>query len=362
MQFVGIDCRFASEHTGLGTYTRSLVSHLLKRNDPWSYVLFVRSEEERWLVPFRGKPGICLRVAAFPHYSLSEQIKLPELIHESGCILYYAPHFNVPLYCPAPFICTVHDLILHRYPNQAGFFRRGAYRFVLRRALQRARSIVSVSNATQADIAKNYASAAGKVRVIYPGIEERFIRASEEAIKAVRARYRLDRPFLLYVGNGKQHKNVPVLIEAFSRAALPDFELILVGNHRERSNLSLRSSVRIEDGILEQDLPALYSAAEGFVTATLSEGFGFPVLEAMACRCPVLGTTCGSLPEVCGSNALLTDPSVEAIANGMRRLVSDKSLRSPERLLAAEQQTKTFRWERSADAAASLIAASLPHP
>src|SRR6185436_11796887 len=110
MSLVAIDCRFASYHAGLGRYTRELTSALLKRDDPWDYMLLVKDPAESWL---RGLPSSPRIVAApFAHYSFAEQWHLPRVIRESGADLLFSPHFNVPLRSPVPFLITVHDLIL----------------------------------------------------------------------------------------------------------------------------------------------------------------------------------------------------------------------------------------------------------
>ncbi len=326
-------------------------------------MLFVRSSGEEWLSPFRGKENVRIIPAPFPHYSIREQLALPKLIVSSGCSLFYAPHFNVPLSCRVPFLCSVHDLILHHCPNQAPLFRRCAYRFLLRRAVLRALYVVTVSEATRADLARTYgAGIAAKVRVAYPGIDASFVRRDEGEVHALCQRYNLRRPFLLYVGNCKQHKNVPMLIQAFREASLRDTELVLVANGKECAAIAPCPGVRIEDAIAHEHLPSLYSAASGFVTATLLEGFGFPLLEAMACECPVLGTLCGSLPEVCGEHALLVETSVPALAGGMRRILTDPELRSPARLSAAHAHARSFHWDRTAATIASLFASALPSP
>ncbi len=349
MRSIGIDCRFASGNGGLGTFTRSLVSALLKRDGSTLYVLFVRSRTEAWLQDLPQSRALRILEAPYDQFSFAEQTRFPALIRSSGCNTLYSPSFNVPLFCPVPFIATVHDLILHRFPNEAGFIRRLSYRFLFSRTMRRARTILAVSETTKNDLLRRYPLCRSKVTVSYPGVSSIFVPASESAVDAVRLKYGLQKPFLLYVGNCKQHKNVPLLLDSFRKANLGDIELVLVCGGRECNSLLSYEGVKRISNIETHDFPALYGSALGLVTATLDEGFGLPMVEAMACDCPVLATTCGSIPEVCGEHALLVEPTVDALAAGMQKIVHDPALRNENRLLAARKWVRRYDWDLAAD-------------
>ncbi len=355
MRSIGIDCRFASGNGGLGTFTRSLASALFKDDGSTSYVLFVRSRTEAWLQDLPVSRVLTIQEAPYEQFSFAEQTKFPALIRSSGCNILYSPSFNIPLFCPVPFIATVHDLILHRFPNEAGFIRRFAYRLLFGRTVKRARSIIAVSETTKKDLIRRYPSCRGKVTVSYPGVSSLFVPASEGTVDVVRLKYHLQKPFLLYVGNCKQHKNVPLLLESFRKANLGDVELVLVCGGRECGSLHSHEDVKRISDIETRDFPALYTASLGLVTATLDEGFGLPMVEAMACDCPVLATTCGSIPEVCGAHALLVEPTVAALAAGMHRIVNDPNIRTPVRLSAAREWVKRYNWKTSAEALSSIL-------
>ncbi len=359
MSLVGIDCRFGGVYGGLGTYTRHLVTALLKRDDPWSYVLFVDDARAEWLDPLRKRAKIL--EAPFPHYSFREQFEFPNLIQDSGADFLFFPHFNVPLSCTTPFICTVHDLILHRFPNESGFLKRMAYRFVLRQALSRSKAVTTVSDYTKGDIHAVYGSVFDeKVSVVYPGVSAVFRPPSGEAVVASKQKHRLDQPYLLYIGNCKEHKNVQTLIGAFGRSGLSGIELVLLTGGRETAHLHRAPGVRILSGVAESEIPALLGGSLACVTATLLEGFCLPLIEAMACRTPVLGTWAGPIPEVCGGHALLAEPTVEALTEALRAVVMEPSHRAPKKLDAAEKWARAFTWDRTAEQTASLIRAELP--
>lgn len=342
---VGIDCRFASEYAGLGTYTRELTAALLRRQDKILYTLFVRSLDGQWLRDLPRRPRAIVH-APFSHYSFGEQLRFPGLIKYSGIDLLFSPQFNVPFVSAVPFVCTVHDLILHKYPNNAGLLKRMAYRFLMRSSLQRAQSVVTVSDTTKRDIRDMYGQAIDdKTQVIYPGIHERFSSVPDGEPRSVVARYGIGGRFVLYVGGAKQHKNVQRLIDAFERLNPPGCELALVISGKEKEGLRTGPAVRIVSDVDDADLPALYSCAAGFATASLYEGFGLPPVEAMACGCPVLVSNRGSLPEATGGHAIVAEPTVEGMTEGLREL------------LMSEPQERAIEWGRhfSWDTAAAQV-------
>ncbi len=230
--------------------------------------------------------------------------------------LLYSPHFNVPFFCPVPYIVTIHDLILHRYPNQATFQRRAAYRVLMARSLKRAKRIIAVSAFTASELRATYGRDS---TVISEGVDPVFHPRSNEEIERVRERHGIQKPFFLYVGNAKEHKNVHMLVEAFRLLQDKSRELVLVVSGKERTSIVLSSDVRVLHDLPDEDLAALYSAAECFATASLYEGFCLPIAEALACACPVIASRVGAIPEIAGSNAILIDANVPAFINALRK-------------------------------------------
>ncbi len=295
--------------TGLARYTSELVSALLSRpSADIHYVVLVRHAAD---LPDVRLPHRIL-LADIPHYSLAEQTRLPALLKASGADLAFFPHFNAPFFCPIPFVATVHDLILHRHPGDASFLKQAAYRILVHRALRRAIAVIAVSEWTKRDVTTMYGHGiAAKTTVVGEGVNESFCPQPLARIEDVRLRYGLQRPFFLYVGNCKPHKNVPMLLDAFSLAR-PDADLLLVSGGADARALRLPPNVRLLENVPDADLPLLYGAARCFVTASLEEGYCLPVAEALACGCPVIGTNRSAIPEILSGHGLLAEPTVEA--------------------------------------------------
>ncbi len=319
MKTIGIDCRFAGAKAGLGRYTRELVTHLLRRRDECAFVLFT-GEDASWL------PSAAAHVttvsAPFPHYSFAEQLQFPSLLRKSKIDLLFSPHFNVPFFCPVPFVVTIHDLILHHFPNQASFAKKAAYKILLQRVLHRSRHIIAVSRFTAQDIVNFYgAGIAKKISVIHEGVSQEFFRRDAKETAAIIRKYDLPSSFLLYVGNAKEHKNVQMLIDAIEKSGPSDLSLVLVTGGKEAAALRISSCrIRLLHDVADEDLPALYSAARCFVSASLYEGFGLPLWESAACGCPAIVTDGSALKEIAPPGTVLVPPLTSAFADAFRHL------------------------------------------
>lgn len=317
MATIGIDCRFAGTHSGLGRYTRELVTSLLRRSDDVRYVLFA-GRDTSWIPTESSGPHRIITVRS-RHYSLGEQLILPAQILRARLDLFFAPHFNVPLVCPVPFVATIHDLILHRYPNQASATKRRAYNAVMKHTVKRARSLIAVSTFTAGEITKTYGKdLKKKISVIHEAASPVFGNRSGVSCGPVLKKYGLQKPFFLYVGNCKEHKNVQMLIDAYAQLGSTENELVLVTGGKEAESLRLCDGVRVLTNIADADLPCLYFFALCFVTASLYEGFGLPVIEAAAAGCPVIATDCGALPEIAPPGSRIVAPTIDELAEALR--------------------------------------------
>jgi glycosyltransferase involved in cell wall biosynthesis len=275
-----------------------------------------------------------------------------------GADVFHATNYAAPRTRGTPLVLTVHDLALLRFPELGTP--------ALRRLVQRvganaagARRIIADSESTARDLRELVGIDAAKIRVVYPGCDDRFMEPVDASARArVGKRYGIVSPYVLHVGTLEPRKNLERLVRAFARArtrhALPH-RLVLCGPRGWGSEAlqrlleapDLADCVRWIGAAAREDLPALYAGATLFVYPSLYEGFGFPPLEAMACGTPVLTANVASLPEVVGDAAVLIDPRDEAaLADSIGRMLQDADLASL--AAAGRARARQFTWQRCA--------------
>ena len=314
MHRIAIDCRFAGTSSGLGRYARELVSALLQQSVPVEYVLLVLPEAKNWIATLPVSKNWSAVEISSRHYSLSEHWVIPHMLRKHSIERLFSPHCTAPLFCPVPFVVTVHDLILHAFPNAAPLWKRLGYRVLMRHAVRDAATVITISGFVAGEIAQAYGSATlQRTQVITEGVSEIFRKRNEEEQMRIRKRFGIEGPFFLYVGNAKEHKNVPMLLEAFARLPASSPRLVLVTGGREAEHLSLPPRVVRLDGVDDNDLACLYSAAACFVTASSYEGFCLPLAEALTCGCPAIAPNRGPMPEVSQGQAHLIELTTEAL-------------------------------------------------
>lgn len=332
MTRIVIDCRFAHLHAGLGRYTRAMTTGLLRQGEV-DYVLLVNEVGALWCRSLAAEHI----VTDIPHYSLREQTSLPAVLAGAKADLLYTPHFNVPWQSPIPFVFTLHDLILHRYPNSAPLHKRLGYRLLMRRAVSSATRIVAVTPFVASELLAVYGShAADKTAVIGEGVEDHFRPTPRSVCAGALAALRVPERYFVYVGNAKQHKNVSLLLSVF--ASLPQEHLVIVGDGPEYAGLTLPDNVLRLPTVADEVLPALYSSAVACVTASLYEGFCLPLVEALACGCPVIAPRQSAIPDVVqeSESVRLVEPTTEAFCEA---ICAPPSSRLPQR---------PWQWDESA--------------
>ena len=267
--------------------------------------------------------------------------------------LFLSPGYNTPVFCASPFVFTIHDLTHIHCPESRRPHVQLYYATVVKRACRRAARIITVSEFTRKQIIEWSEVPPEKVVNVGNGIESTYHPQGDS--------YALGFPYLLSVSNRKPHKNEFRIVEAFAKANL-DRRLRLVFTGETTKKLShwidtqqVRSRVEFIGNVAEENLPSLYRGAQALIYPSLYEGFGLPIIEAMACGTPVLTSNITAMPETAGSAALFVNPrSVEEIANAMERIIGDRSLRSQMRdqgiIRAAE-----FSWEATCLRVAQLL-------
>jgi alpha-1,3-rhamnosyl/mannosyltransferase len=256
-----------------------------------------------------------------------------------------------------PSIVTCYDLIPLIYPQYFTAIQRLIFRTAHFLALRASRVILAISQATKNDLVRFFRVDPQRIIVTPLAADAHFKPPAQAARDRVRQQYALPDRYVLYFGSNKPHKNMPRLIEAFARSDVKDQAgLVIAGQWDERypqakdlvKQLYLKEHVRFLGPVKDADLPALYCGAAVFVFPSEYEGFGLPVLEAMACGAPVVCGNRSSLPEVAGDAALLCDPhDPEALARAIEQTLTDRDLRTTlqQRGLARASQ---FSWEQTA--------------
>lgn len=351
MKRVAIDLRMAA-HTGVGRYVRCLVNALVTESaggGGWTVsALADPGQDLGWL---KGTVAVSHPSRPVPVYSLREQLVLGRLLDRMECVVAHIPHYTFPLRPPrTPVVSTVHDLI---YLETRGAGRtslhEAAARAMIRRAARRAARIVAVSQDAKSRIVRFLRVPADRIRVIHHG--------REHVVPPARARPRGEAT-LLYVGNHLPHKNLPFLMRVFRGvlAARPDARLVLAGPSGRHTPAIREAAAR--EGVSErivwaspaadEALWSLYAGATLLVFPSRIEGFGFPVLEAMALGLPVVAAAASAIPEVAGDAAALLPPDDEA--GWVREVVSllADPARREDLALRGRSRAEAFSWRRAA--------------
>jgi glycosyltransferase involved in cell wall biosynthesis len=359
---IAVDVSAAVHHrAGLGRYAEGLLRALVAQS-PDRYALFYN--RERGVEPPQGLAHLPSHTVALGYKPWRMVVWLGQLSRIGfdrllpGTSLFHATeHLLLPL-SSIPTVLTVHDLIFRHLPAHHKPLNRWYLNLTMPLYCRRATHIITVSQATRRDLSAAYAIPEGKITVIYEAASPRFRPQSEDVIAKVRARYGLPDRYLLFVGTIEPRKNLTRLLSAFKTVHHEGLTegLVVVGRRgwlyddffAALEESPAKEAVILPGYVPDPDLPAVYAGAQALVLPSLYEGFGLPVLEAMACGTPVACSGVSSLPEVAGDAALLFDPrDTDAIAAALHRILSRDDLREA---LADRGTARAgcFSWSRAA--------------
>ncbi len=353
---IAIDCRMYFS-SGIGTVIQKLVTFLCS------------SKHKLILLGNRNDLKSCIdcddiTIKDFNEkiYSISEQIKFP-VKDLSDIDLFISPHYNIPLRFNGRLLTIIHDLnhLTHPdfLPNRLAFLYA---KFFMKKAVRKSCRIVTVSNHSKQMLIKYLNVSESKITVIHNGVDPFFSPADNSLeIDNIKKMFSIYGEYLLFVGNIKPHKNITNIIKSFSllkKKYNHQINLLLTGEKEklitavkniplESEDEDIRNSIKFTGYISNDLLLSLYRGAKLFLFPSFCEGFGLPILEAMACGIPVITSNVSSMPEVAGDGAVLVDPySPEDIAHAMNNVLEDEMLRSKliERGL---ERAKSFQWDKA---------------
>jgi len=352
---IGIETNILSmDKAGAAVYTRELIKHLKLADNINSYYYLDFGLKIRKGNLFLSKAENIIRDTLWMQFALGYELKNKKID------LLHCPAFKAPLRCPVPLIVTFYDIHILKNPKDYNPWLRLYCKFMLRKIAASATRIITISEFSRNDIAETLSVPKEKIAVTYCGINDKFSVITDTDLKnEIWKKYKFKKRFILYVGALQPRKNIPLLLKAYSelkKNGTFDYELVIAGSTGWRNKnifvliekLGLKNDVMFLGYVPEDDLPVIYNLAEFFVYPSFFEGFGMPVLEAMACGCPVISSNTSSLPEVIGEAGIMIDPNnIEDLKDAMIRMTQDHSLKNEMREKGIKR-AKLFSWDKCA--------------
>ena len=358
---IGVMLRHFGQPGGIGVYTANILTALLEIDSTNQYFLLYDSPEH--LGGFADFPNVVEKVLRAPNKIWWDQLSVPRYAAAEGLDVIYNPKLSVPLFTRAKTILVMHGAEQFVVPWAFKWYDRAYFKIANRLFCRRASAVIAMTHTGAADIAKHMGADPRRIRVIYEAYNERCAVLNEDLTDVVNT-YALPERFILFVGGLNPIKNLGNVLRAYHKVhqVIPH-KLVITGFKRWKysedlelvDKLGLRDNVVFTGFVSDDEIPALYNLADLFVFPSLYEGFGIPVLEAMACGCPVIASRTGCSPEVAGGAAVLVDPyDPDEIADAIKDVLGNESLR---RTLVEKglHRARDFNWGKSAGETLALF-------
>jgi glycosyltransferase involved in cell wall biosynthesis len=370
---IGIDGRYIADHfPGIGRYTYNLAAKLPELAPDTDFVLFhnPRLLNTRYdLGRLALNPNLRLLPVDVPTRSLKEQYQLRSLAKALSLDLLHSPYYVMPYWQHCPSVVTMYDLIPMIYPQHLPHrWTAWVFRATASLATRRATQIIAISESTRKDLVHFFGAREDKITVTHLAADEKFRPLESQQRENTIRMYGLPERYILYVGINKPHKNLAFLLQVF-RELRTNAKLVLAGKEDPRyaqvrdevRRLRLDDRVVFVGDVLDSDLPMIYSCAEVFVFPSLYEGFGLPVLEAMACGTPVICSNTSSLPEIVGDATVTLNPQDRAgWVTALTELLENEELHGELRAKGLARAAK-FSWQKAARETMAVYRSILAH-
>jgi glycosyltransferase involved in cell wall biosynthesis len=352
---------YSFRRAGVSNYVEALLTHLGMLDRRNRYTIYTTRGLSG--AALRLPPNFAVRPSRLPTINPRvripwEQLLAPLLLQLARADVFHGVLNVAPLFCPTPSVITIHDLAFLSFPQTFRRLNRSYLTWATRVSARRAARILAVSEFTKQEIVRLLGVPPERIVVTYDACGEHFAPPNPAVLAAFRRRAGLPERFILFVSTLEPRKNVPLLLDAYARiAASTDAPLIIGGGKgwlyepifAKAEALGLGDRVRFAGFIDGADLPLWYAAATVFTLPSRYEGFGMPLLEAMACGTPVVTTTSSSLPEVVGDAGLTVPPTdADALGAALVRVLNDADLRADMRERGL-RQAQRFSWRETAE-------------
>jgi glycosyltransferase involved in cell wall biosynthesis len=373
MKRILIDGRFIGVGESISRYVLEMLSGVLELDHDNSYTLLIRPEGEKSIERcpnIINAENLKVDILDIPHYSVAEQTKLLSYLKNQKFDLVHFTQFNHPILYKGNFVVTIHDLTLIGHLHYHNFIKQMAFNTVMKSAAKDSKKIIAISKTTMDDVIDYFGTNKKKFDLIYLGLDHlhynESVKKQVSKIKNFKNKYKIENGYILYTGMWKKHKNLIRLFKAFEQFKLESkssLKLVLTGkidknepeviSEIDRINKSLYSFSNNQKSIIttgfidEEELPVAYAGAKMYVIPSLSEGFGWPPLEAMACGTPVIASNLSCIPEILGDAPYYFDPyKIDEIKKAIEKVSSDDRFRT-ELVEKGLKQVAKYRWENT---------------